>query len=101
MAEYITREAALMAVCRAELPDKTEDGTPILNGKRKVSDCVRRIKAIPAADVIARKHGKWIGGELGRCSCCGNEGCFSDIWPDGQVRYCPYCGADLRGEGDV
>jgi len=48
MGEFIERAAALRAVTCAELPDKTADGLPIANGKRSVSDCVRRIKAIPA-----------------------------------------------------
>lgn len=104
MTEYITREAALMAVCRAELPDKTEDGTPILNGKRKVSDCVRRIKAIPAADVVERKHGAWVEtyGKYGnfrhQCSECGEMfGMPFDF--DGKYypyKFCPNCGADMR-----
>lgn len=71
-----------------------------LSYKGCVNEIMERVKTA-SADVVERKTGKWIGGELGRCSCCGNKGCFSDIWPDGQVRYCPYCGADLRGEDDV
>lgn len=97
MAEYITREAALMAVCRAELPDKTEDGIPIAKGKRKVSDCVRRIKAIPAADVVDRKHGKWITKyPLSTCSVCEQTMILHDF-----ANFCPNCGADMRGEDDV
>ena len=52
MVEYITRQAAIEAVVRAKLPDKTQEGIPIANGKRSVTDCVRRIKAIPAVDVV-------------------------------------------------
>lgn len=48
--EYIEREAAILAVCSARLPDKTADGTPIANGKRSVVDCIQRIKAIPAVN---------------------------------------------------
>lgn len=51
MAEYIERSDAIMAITRAKLPDKTENGIPIANGKRSVTDCIRRIKAIPSADV--------------------------------------------------
>lgn len=51
MEEYIPRKEAIIAVCSARLPDVGKDGIPIANGKRSVSDCVRRIKAIPAADV--------------------------------------------------
>lgn len=51
MIEYIPRQAAIAAVIEARMPDTTPDGTPIANGKRSVSDCVRRIRDIPAADV--------------------------------------------------
>ena len=37
---------------------------------------------------------RWIGGELGKCSECGHEGCASDIWDGcGERNYCPNCGA--------
>ena len=96
MTEYITREAALMAVCSAELPDKTEDGTPILNGKRKVSDCVRRIKAIPTADVV----------EVVRCKDCkhwfDNGTDYGSCFQDALVRHRGFfCLLGERREVDV
>lgn len=51
MRDYIDREQAIRAITTAALPDKTADGVPIANGKRSVTDCIRRLKAIPAADV--------------------------------------------------
>ena len=51
MAEYILREQAIIAVTGAKLPDVSASGLPIANGKRSVTDCVRRLKDIPAADV--------------------------------------------------
>lgn len=42
---------------------------------------------------------RWIGGEIGHCSCCGHHGIASDIWTgcdDG--RFCPNCGARMDGE---
>lgn len=43
------------------------------------------------------KIGEWIGGELGYCSCCGHEGCASDIWTGCKQTYCPNCGARITG----
>jgi len=43
--------------------------------------------------------GKWIGGELGFCTCCGHEGCASDIWDRCTYTFCPNCGAYLEVEG--
>ena len=98
MADYISREEALMAVTRAKLPDTTPKGVPIANGKRSVTDCIRRIKEIPSADVVERKEGKWIdGGRDGPyrhviCSECGYD--FGNFhWG-----YCPNCGARMEEE---
>lgn len=43
-----------------------------------------------------RMRGKWIGGELGRCSVCGHEGDASDIWNGCKGMFCPNCGSDMR-----
>ena len=50
-------------------------------------------------NVVEVKHGRWIGGEIDYCSCCGHKGCASDIWDfckDGE--YCPNCGAKMDGK---
>lgn len=52
MTEYILRDQAIIAVTGAKLPDVSASGLPIANGKRSVTDCVRRLKEIPAADVV-------------------------------------------------
>ena len=60
------------------------------------------IAAIPAADVVERKRGKWvevsywknrIHYEAKRCSVCGAE-----VGKKTQYNGCPYCFADMRGE---
>lgn len=52
MTEYIKRSDAIMAITRAKLPDKTPEGIPIANGKRSVTDCIQRIRAIPPETVL-------------------------------------------------
>lgn len=97
MAEYINRDEFIKSQCHScdGYCDVIE--CDCLNCKHECRcDTIADLLDYPAADVVERKKGKWIGGELGHCSCCGNEGCFSDIWPDGQERYCPNCGADMR-----
>lgn len=69
MSDYIKREDAVRAVVDAKTgKDKTIDGT------RQVTDCLRRIKAIPSADVV----------EVVRCKDCKHikEEHFN-IMPDG------------------
>lgn len=55
-------------------------------------------ETMPAADVVERRTGKWVGGELGYCTCCGYRGCASDMWADGEINFCPHCGAKMMGE---
>ena len=52
------------------------------------------IAAIKALQEPEPKKGQWIEGKtLEKCSICGKKG-FPD-W-----RYCPNCGADMRGKKD-
>lgn len=54
------------------------------------------IERLERAERPQRMRGKWIGGELGRCSVCGHEGNASDIWNGCKGMFCPNCGADMR-----
>lgn len=73
----------------------------ILQGNSfKAINVMDKIRDLPSAQP-ERKNGRWIGGEIGHCSCCGHKGCASDIWNDcNDGRFCPNCGADMRGEQD-
>ena len=116
--EYIKRSDAIMAVTRAKLPDTTPEGVPIANGKRSVTDCVRRIKEIPKEDVAPVRHGRWVkargswctpgGDPVWECSECGKgrhvygieHGSYGADVADGQWVSCPNCGAKMDGETD-
>lgn len=52
--------------------------------------------AIKALEQPEPKKGKWIGGELGYCTCCGHEGCASDMWDRCEKPHCPNCGAEME-----
>ena len=103
MSDYIKREDALKPEIEL-LPDisglKTNQYESFLV-EQVIQIYKNYLKNLPAADVAERKTGKWIGGELGHCSCCGHEGCASDIWNNGKIMFCPNCGADMRGDSDV
>ena len=112
--EYIKRSDAIMAITRAKLPDKTPEGIPIANGKRSVTDCVRRIKAIRAEDVVPVRHGRWVkvrgswctpgGDPVWECSECGKgvhvygieHGTYGKDVAEGQWVACPNCGAKME-----
>lgn len=64
--------------------------------------------SIPPADVVERKRGEWIDEPncFCRCSECGshfasfNTSLELDKRWRMRYRYCPTCGADMRGEND-
>jgi len=75
-------------------------------GKSMMKDfAIQKIRNAPAADVRENVHGKW---ELEcepdgtpyclHCSVCDQEWARIDI--GSFYDYCPYCGADMRGESD-
>lgn len=111
MAEYILRDQAIRAVTGAKLPDVSESGLPIANGKRSVTDCVKRLKSVPAADVRQARRGKWIERNpnnsetcrLIECDQCGSSYIVPfnvpyEDWTESRNKsFCGCCGAYMRG----
>ena len=69
------------------------------------------VKNIPSAEP-ERKTGKWIDGilyqdfdesewEKVKCSVCKNFVVKQIFYHDNKYHYCPYCGADMRGEHEL
>ena len=92
MAEYIEREALMVALCK----EITGDGD-YYNGKDDMQDQIRdMVSQFPAADVAPVRHGRWGDYEPYsdgyRCSCCKlvHRTCTT---------YCPNCGAKMDLEG--
>ena len=80
MDDYINREAAL------DMCD--DDGDRI------------RIRNIPAADVRSVVRARWEWNNhygLYECSNCHNSFVDGEWVQEGKWRYCPSCGADMRG----
>ena len=77
MAEYIERDAALMAAMRAGC----------------LANTVQILKDIPDADVVERKRGEWVrrGNEMKCCKCQ-----FIYYSNHDDFNFCPNCGADMR-----
>lgn len=54
------------------------------------------LEAKKLLDTSTIEEEEWSGGELGKCSICGHEGCASDIWNGIYDRYyCPKCGRKI------
>ena len=94
MGEYVKRSDALQAVGDIHPLDYNGQGI------------VERIKAIPAADVVEVRHGRWVyAGFLGqfpvyKCSLCGNMARDYRAVLLHCVNYCPSCGAKMDGGQD-
>ena len=100
MAEYIEREAAMAAACKA----LCHPG--VLCPDFKCAEVRNAFNAIPAADVRPVVRGKWIdrdddyyGWNMWACSVCGEEFVLTEGTPDmNDYHYCPNCGADMMEE---
>ena len=101
MAEYIEREALMVALCKEIVGDGD-----YYNGKDDMQDQIRdMVSQFPAADVAPVRHGRWeyISQTLNtlsqlRCPFCGWWSLDPSI--DGTYNYCPNCGAKMDGGAD-
>lgn len=99
MKEYIEKSSLLETMSRNSITEKITfaDGKSI----------IETVREFPAADVVERKRGEWIevsywkyqnGRSIRytakRCSVCG-----ADVGKKTQYNGCPYCFADMRGDG--
>lgn len=95
MAEYIEREAVVTALNKAY--DHMNALSPhFYSGYQNAA---HRIRDFPAADVVPVRHGRW---EQRRdcvyCSNCGKGYKIRvGVLTAKMYRYCPNCGADMRG----
>ena len=90
MAEYIEREALMIALCKEIIGDGD-----YYNGKDDMQDQIRNmVSRFPAADVVPVRHGRWIKHDDGvfTCSECGNA-------ESNESYFCRYCGAKMDLEG--
>ncbi len=83
MSDYISREAALIAI----MQNGTDAGT------------VGAIMNIPAADVALVVRGEWrhSGGDEWCCTNCGNVIHTEGSWERPEQKYCEECGAKMNG----
>lgn len=87
MDEYISREAVLQTLQKANIGGYITE----------------RLLEIPSADVQPVKCGHWFEQDMHYvCSNCKheflNEILGIAIWENGVPYFCPWCGADMRGE---
>lgn len=95
MSDYIKREDAIKAFKRV-----LDEDFPYISEETPRE----RIAAIPSADVVEVRHGRWETiykhseiATLVKCSECGHE---RYIQTGEEVNYCPNCGARMDGESE-
>ena len=120
MPEYIEREAALQALCEAthakygNIPCRNQLVSCLWTGTR-TQEYAEKILAIPAADVVPVRNGRWVEVEVKelayykmmiasmRCDQCGRY--HNEVYhygnPTEMAKYCGFCGARMDGDGDV
>lgn len=107
MTDYIDRESALNASKIVYIEYIELDGEGYEDGNADDIPVVfkKDIEAIPAADVKPVVRGEWIEDPFGwYCPAC--RGFVRDeivymLGEIGMPKFCPHCGADLRGKGSV
>ncbi len=102
MAEYIEREALMVALCKEIVGDGD-----YYNGKDDMQDEIRdMVSRFPVADVAPVRHGYWRpilhkdGKTDYECSCC--LGIIMDVPDDDEhdlCAWCSMCGAKMDLEG--
>ena len=105
MTDYIDRGALMQAFVQRVWKNGGLGPHPTWN------EAVEIVESIPTANVVERKHGKWIIEKRYevetytdyRCPECG--ALFVDepqiLSEFSEMRFCPACGCDLRGDDDV
>ena len=93
MPRYIDAEELWIQLDKAELFEQGKNHA-YYKGLRKAK---RILSEQPTADVVERKKGKWVRKDIKGipycCSVC--TGRFDYEW-----KFCPNCGADMRGDGN-
>ena len=98
MTEYIEREALKQQI----VDEQTKNHVGIGNAGYEIgyhnglSMAMAMVLTAPAADVAPVVHGRWDVSDTELGWCCKCSVCSSNAVM--QYRFCPYCGADMRGE---
>ena len=103
MSDYISREAAINAVCeyRPHSCDRSDCGLVCQEAQAVVNIPAADVRPVVKAEIIdmcyAEEDGEW------KCSYCGWQYtlciCGKDV--TSKIHYCPNCGADMREANDV
>lgn len=97
MSDLIKRKNAIDAMRQLEAEDIETYGCFIPEGFH-ANQAIKALEALPSVEP-ERKKGQWSNYKDEHCCSVCKCVVISDCWND-EIRYdyCPYCGADMRGE---
>ena len=86
MGDYIDRENYCKTICRCDREYCDKEKCPIWTA--------------PSGDVrpVVRGRWSWRTGSEYRCTNCGRHTHVDEVMEEPAYNYCPYCGADMRGQ---
>ena len=95
--KYIEREAAIAFMNEVE-PCICHDPDGAVFTATKDSNMLEFLRAIPAADVVPVRHGRWVFNDelddMFHCTVCDNVAVRNTF------NYCPNCGARMDGDSE-
>lgn len=79
-----------------------KNNTPHIDGNTTMQCVEWSIKEAPTVDVkeVKRGHWIWLEGNLYECSECPEKTEVDEKMNEPLYKFCPYCGADMRGDTD-
>ena len=99
MSDYIERQAVIDAI-HCDITITGRQNAELVAST--IGAFVDRVKALPSADVVQVRRGKWkkigVWGRVYRCNQCGNFLDFDGVNAGrGSANFCPNCGAKMDG----
>ena len=99
MDDSISRQAAIDAADRADYTELAVEDV-----KKVTDEVIKELKQLPSAQ-LERKRGRWIKqvDELAwwyECSVCGDYPLKDAYGHESLSLFCPWCGAEMRGEAN-
>lgn len=102
MNELISRSALIEALEKLRASNPHVDARSRSQHNSEITACIHRVNIEPTVEAKPVIHGEWIPVKHSRggheCSVCNS---YAPSYQSGREyisKYCPYCGADMRGE---
>lgn len=108
MAEYIEREAAVNLILETPFTMSMCLSEQECHGMNRAKQIIARLveQSIPAASVRENVKGEWDMDSVAfyrkcpNCKCCVRDNRYEVFLDNGDLHFCPNCGAEMTGGND-